>query len=118
MKARAFNGGGSLGQKIDAADGSNGGQCLTPETEGGDGGQVFGGAELGGGVAQKRGAGILGSHAAAVVRDPQEGHAAVADLDGDLGSTGVHGVFQQLLGNAGGPLHNLAGGDQIGHMGG
>ena len=69
-------------------------------------------------MAQEGGAGILRGHSAAVVRDPQKGHAAVPDFDGDLGSPRVHGVFQQLLDGAGGPLHHLSGGDQIGHMGG
>ena len=69
-------------------------------------------------MAEKGGAGILVGHTAAVVRDPQEGHAAVPDLNGDLGGTGIHGVFQQLLNNGGRPLHHLTGGDQIGNMGG
>ena len=69
-------------------------------------------------MAQEGGAGILGGHAAAIVRDPQKGHAAVPDFKGDLGGTGIHGVFQQFLGNAGGTLHHLTGGNQIGDMGG
>ena len=69
-------------------------------------------------MAQKCGAGILSTHTAAVVRHTQIGHAAVLDLHGDLGGTGVHGVFQQLLHNGGRPLNHLTGGDQIGNMGG
>ena len=67
-------------------------------------------------MAQKGGAGILGFHAAAIVRDPQKGHAAVLDLHGDLGGTGIHGIFQQFFDNTGGTLHHLTGGDQIGNM--
>ena len=33
------------------------------------------------------------------------------DLDNDLGSTGVDGVFQQLLDHRRRPLHHLTGGD-------
>ena len=68
-------------------------------------------------MAQKGGAGVLGGHAAAVVRHPQKGHASVPDLDGHLGGSRVHGVFQQLLDGAGRPLHHLTGGDQVGNMG-
>ncbi len=49
-----------FGQKIDAADGGDGGQCLAPEAHGADGGQVLGAAELGGGVAEKGRPGVLG----------------------------------------------------------
>ena len=56
--------------------------------------------------------------AAAVVRDPEEGHAAVTDFHGDFGRARVHRVFQQLLDHGRGALHHLAGGDQIGNMGG
>ena len=68
-------------------------------------------------MAQECGAGILRGHAAAVVGDPKEGHAAVADLDGDFGGTGINGIFQQLLDHRGGALDHLAGGDQVGDMG-
>ena len=114
----ALNGGGGLGHQVDAADGGDGGQCFAAETAGGDGSQILGGAQLGGGMAQECGPGVLGGHAAAVVRDPQEGHAAVLHFDGDLGSTGVHGVFKELLGNGRRALHHLAGGDEVGNMGG
>ena len=69
-------------------------------------------------MAQKGGFGILGCHAAAVVGQPQEGHAAVPDLYGHLGGAGVHGVFQQFFDYGGRPLHHFTGGDQVGDMGG
>ena len=117
MQRGAGNAPGGLGHQIDAADGGDGGQRLPPEAHGGDGGQILGGAELGGGVAEEGGAGVLGCHAAAVIRHPQKGHAPVPDFHGDLGGTGIHGVLQQLLDHAGGPLHHLTGGNQIGNMG-
>ena len=52
-----------------------------------------------------------GGDAAAVVRHPEEGHAPAGDLHRDDGGSGVHRVFDQLFGGAGGPLHHLAGGD-------
>ena len=116
-KGNALDGGGGLGHQVDAADGGDGGQCFAAETAGGDGGQILGGAELGGGVAQECGPGVLGGHTAAVVRDPQEGHAAVLHFDGDLGGTGVHRILKEFLGNGGGPFHHLAGGDEVGNMG-
>ena len=118
MQAGADGGLRGLGQQIHPADGGNGCQRLAPESHGADGRQILRLAELGGSVAQKRGAGILGSHAAAVVRDPHESHAAVPDLDGHLGGAGIHGVFQQLLDYGGGALHHFTGGDQVGNMGG
>ena len=111
MKADAFNRRRSLGQQVDAADGGDGGQSFATEAHRADGGQVLGGAQLACCVAQERGPGVLGAHAAAVVRDPQVGHTAVLDLYSDLGSSGVHGVFQQLLDHGGRTLHHLAGGD-------
>ena len=69
-------------------------------------------------MAQESGFGVHAFHAAAVVGDPQEGHAAVPDFNGHLGGAGVHGIFQQLLGHGGRTFHHLAGGDQIGDMGG
>ena len=107
-----------LGHQIDAADGGDGSQGLAPEAHGANGSQILSTAELGGGVAQERRPGILRRHAAAVVRNPQEGHAPVPNLDGDFGGAGIHRVFQQFFYHAGGPLHHLSGGDQIGDMGG
>ena len=118
MELHAGKAAGSLGHQIDAADGGDGGKGFSPETHGADGGQILLRAQLGGGVAQKGGAGILGGHAAAVVRHPQEGHAAVPDLHGDFGSPRVHGIFQQFLDGAGGPLHYFARGDEVGDVGG
>ena len=115
MEADALGLGG-LGQQIDLGHRRDGGQGLAPEAQGADGGQILLGAELAGGVAEKGGLHIGGVDAAAVVRDPEIGHAAVLNLHGDLLGPGVQGVFHQLLGRRGGPLHHLAGGNQIRHM--
>ena len=96
---------------VSGSDGGDGGKSLTTEAHGGNGSQILCGAELGGGMTQKGGFGILGSHAAAVVGDTQKGHAAVPDFHGDLGGSGIHGIFQKLLHNAGGTLHHLTGGN-------
>ena len=108
---------GGAGEHIHPGHRGNGGQRLAPEAQGADGFQVSGGAHLGGGMAQKRGAHILGQDALSVIGDPEIGHAAVADLHRDVLRPGVHGVFHQLLGHGAGPLHHLARGDEIGHLG-
>ena len=69
-------------------------------------------------MAQERGLGILPVHAAAVIGDADEGHAAALDLHGDAGSARVDGVFHQFLHNGTGALHHFAGGDEVSHMGG
>ena len=68
-------------------------------------------------MAEKGGLQLVGGDAAPVVRYPEEGHAPVGDLHRDGRGPGVHRIFDQLFGGAGGPLHHLAGGDQIGHVG-
>ena len=107
---------GGFGHQFNTADGGNGCKSFAPEAHGGNGRQILGSAELGGGVAEKGRPGILGSHAAAVVGNPEEGHAPVPDFQCDLGGPGVHGIFQQLLGHGGRPLHHLTGGDEVGDM--
>ena len=108
---------GGTGQQIHPAHSGCGRQGLAAEAQGADGLQVLLPAELGGGMAQKGRLGVLPAHAAAVVADPEEGHAAVLDLDGDGLRTGVYGIFHQLLHHRGGPLHDLAGRDQVRQMG-
>ena len=83
-----------------------------------DGGQIGSGAELARRVAQKGGGQLVGRDAAAVVRDAQIGQPAVLQLDGDVPRARVDGVFQKLLDNARGTLDDLAGGNEIGDMGG
>ena len=57
-------------------------------------------------MAQKGRAGILGQHTAAVIGDADEGHATVLDLHGDLGRTGIHRIFKELLDNRGGLIES------------
>ena len=59
-------------------------------------------------MAKKRRPGVLRSHAAAVVRYPEEGHASVPDFNGDFGGSGVHGIFQQFLDHTGRTLHHFS----------
>ena len=68
-------------------------------------------------MAQEGRAALPGGDAAAVVRDPDERHAAPLDLNGHCRRPGVDGVLHQLLHHRGRPLHHLPGGDQVGHMG-
>ena len=105
------------GKDVRAADGGDGGQGLAPEAQGADLPQVRRGAQLGGGMAQESGGQLPGSDTAAVVRDPDEAHAAPLDLHHHCRGAGVNGVFHQFLDHAGRALHHLAGGDQVRHMG-
>ena len=104
------------GQHIHPADSGNGRQGFAPEAQRPDFGQILRCPELAGGVAQKGGGQLLRRNAAAVVRHPDQAHAAPLDLHHDGGGSGVDGVFHQLLYNGGGALHHLAGGDQVGYM--
>ena len=67
-------------------------------------------------MAQESGGQLPGSDTAAVVRDPDEAHAAPLDLHHHCRGAGVNGVFHQFLDHAGRALHHLAGGDQVRHM--
>ena len=68
-------------------------------------------------MAEEGGLHLGGRDAAAVIGDPEESEAAVGDLHGHRSRPRVYGVFHQLLGHAGRPLHHLAGGDQVGNVG-
>ena len=90
----------------------------SPEAQRTDGGQICRRPQLAGGMAQKGRGQLLGVDAAAVVSDPQIGQSAVLDLHHNGGGPGVDGVLQQLLGHAGGPLHHLAGGNEVRYVAG
>ena len=59
-------------------------------------------------MAKEREPSVVGSHAAAVVGDRDEGRAPVPDLDAHAGGPGVEGIFHQLFHHRGGALHHLA----------
>ena len=105
-----------LGQQVDARDGRDRRQRFAAETERVDGLEVGGLPQLARRMAQKGRLGFVGRNAAAVVRDAQEGHAAVLQLDGDVPRAGVNGILDQLLGGAGRALDHLARGDEVGNM--
>ena len=102
---------------IHPADGGDGRQSLAPEAQGAYLPQVFGRAQLTGGMAQESRGQLAGGNAAAIVRHPDQAHAAPLDLYHHSGGPGVDGILHQLLHHAGRPLHDLAGGDQVRHMG-
>ena len=64
-------------EQVDLRHGRNRGQRLAPETKRADAGKILFFADLARRVAQKRRAGVDRLHAAAVVGDAQESHAAV-----------------------------------------
>ena len=106
------------GEHVQPGHGGDGGQRLAPEAQRVDGGQVGGGTQLAGGVAQEGGGQLLRRHAAAVVGDAQIRQPALFQLHGHGGRTGVQRVLQQLLAHAGRTLYHLTGGDEVGDMGG
>ena len=107
----------SAGEQFHPGDGGDGRQRLPPEAQGADGLQVVFASDLAGGMAQEGGLRLPGGDAAAVVGDPDQGHAAVLDLHRHRGGGGVDGVFHEFLDHRRGPLHHFAGGDQVGHVG-
>ena len=118
MQRRAARGARLTRENIQVRNGRDGSERFAAEAEGADGGQIGGGAELARRVAQKGGGQLVGRDAASVVRDAQIGQPAVLQLDGDVPRARVDGVFQKLLHNARGTLDDLAGGNEIGDMGG
>ena len=106
----------AAGQHVHPADGGNGRQSFPPEAQCADSGKILRRAELAGSMAQKRGGQLLRRDTAAVVRHPDQAHAAPLDLHHNGGGTGVNGVFHQLLDHGSRALDHLAGGDEIGDM--
>ena len=108
---------GGAGEQLHPGHGGDGSQSFAPEAQGADGLQVVLGAQLAGGVAEEGGGGLVGGNAAAVVGDPDQGHAPVLDLHRQLVRSGVDGVLHQLLHHGGGALDHFTGCDQVGHVG-
>ena len=106
------------GKHLHPGYGGDGGQSLPPEAQGADGLQVVLGAYLGCGVAEEGGGKLIRGNAAAVVGDTDKAHAAVLYFHRHHVRSGVHRILHQLLHYAGGTLHHLAGGNEVGHMGG
>ena len=106
------------GGETQAADAGDGGQRLAPEAHRADGLQSPLVPELAGGVAQAADPRVLRGHAAAVVGDADTLPSPAADVHHHALRPGVKGVLHQLLDGAGGLVHHLARGDEIGHMGG
>ena len=100
----------------DMRHGADRGQRLAAKAHRADGLEPLLVVQLARRVAQKRDARVLGRHAAAVVRHAQIRRAAAAQLHRHGAGSGVKRVFHQLLDHRGGPLHDLARGDQIRQM--
>ena len=91
-------------------------QRLAAEAQRADGLQAALVGKLAGGVAQEGHPGVLGRHAAAVVRDADELRAAAGELHRYVARPRVDGVFNELLHRRGGPLHDLARGYEVSHV--
>ena len=105
-------------RELHMAHGGDGRERLAAKTERRDALEPARIAQLARRVAQKGDARVLGRHAAAVVRDAQIRHAAAANLHRDGAGAGVNRVFDELLHHRGGPLHDLARGNQVSNVGG
>ena len=104
----------ALGQQFDARHAGDGGQRLAAEAQRVDVGQVFGGRDLAGGMADEGVFDGVRFDAGAVVGDLQLLDAAAADRERDLRRPGVDGVFEQFFRHRGRPLDNFARGDELG----
>src|SRR5579859_121969 len=96
-----------------AGDSGDGGQGFAAKAERGDGEQVFGGAQLAGGVALEGQQRVVVSHAVAVVEDANHALAAGFDFHANRFRGGIERVFEQLLDYGGGPLNNFARGNAV-----
>ena len=85
------------GQELHPGHAGDGGQRLAPKPQGVDGVQVLPGLDLAGGVADKGGGDILRLDAAAVVAHFDQFDTARFNGDGNLGRSGVNGIFQQFF---------------------
>src|SRR5262249_13279864 len=99
--------------QLDLGDAADGGEGLAAEAEGVDAEEVLGRGELAGGVAGEGQGQVLGGNAATVVHHLDQIGASPGHLDVDAGAARVEGVLQQLLDDAGRPLHDLARGDLV-----
>ena len=61
---------------------------------------------------------FIDGNSAAVVNDADERSPAVLQFDGDVGRSGVDGVFNDLLDDGSRPFDDFAGGDAIDQGGG
>ena len=104
------------GQQLHPGDAGNGGQCFAPEAQGVDVVQVLLRCDLAGGVADEGGGDVFRFDAGAVVADLDQLDASRLDGNGDLGRTGVDGIFHQLFDHRGRTLHHFARSDQLGGM--
>jgi hypothetical protein len=60
--------------------------------------------------------GIGFTHAAAIINYLYQRFSGVIDDQADLGSPCIHGIFEQFLNGACGPLDNFPGGYLVGNM--
>jgi hypothetical protein len=104
------------GGEEETGDGGDGRESFAAEAHGGDGGEVFGLADLGGGVAFEGEEGVVAAHAEAVIRDTDQAASAGTDFDGDAGGLGIEGILDEFLDDGSGTFDDFAGGDLIGDV--
>jgi len=104
-----------FGRRLEGEPGRRGdrGERLASEPQGGDAVEIRGVRDLGSRVALEGEERVVAVHPAAVVRDLDELAAARDQTDPHVPGPCVEGVFDQLLHDRGGPLHDLACGDLV-----
>ena len=104
----AGNGSPDFGDHFHLGHGSDAGQGLTPEPQGGQAGQVVGVPYFTGRMAHKGPGDLILLYAAAVIRDPDHTDAAVFDFDSDGSGSGVYRIFDQFLHDVERALYDLS----------
>ena len=98
-----------LCDQLHTADGSDAGECLTPESEGSDAGQIIDLLDFAGGMAQEGRAHLVRRDPGSVIGHPDHRNAAVPDLHRNGRRAGIDGILGQLLDDASRPLYDLPG---------
>ena len=100
----------------ETADAGDAGEGLAAKAQGADGVQILGALNFAGGVAFQAEQGVVPAHAQAVIGHADEAAAAGVDFHGQARGTGVEGILDQFLDDAGGPFHHFARGDLVGDL--
>ena len=110
---KALGGAAGAAGHREARDRADRRQRLAAEAERGDRVQVLVARQLGGRVALERQRQLLGRHAVAVVRDPDQRRPAIAQIHRDRARRRVQRVLHQFLHRRRRPLDDLAGRDLV-----
>ncbi len=105
--AGAAKAGKGLGNQLHLGNCRNAAQRFPPEPKGGYRQQILHIPNFAGGMAQEGKGHFFRFHAAPIVRNAEEGTAALLDFHSNGAGFGVYGVFNQLLYHGGGALNDF-----------